>query len=367
MFTVKKEIIYFDSAAAAQPDEEDVKFFAESLAEDFANQEAAHSSGYRLRKRIAESGERLSAALTGSSHWIPLWCSGGTEAFNLFAACAGDRKIHAVSSRMEHPALIAALKRLDPGLHLLKAVPETGKLVPEKGGWNLAAFHFVQSETGALQEPEKLFDCYPEAIHLLDAVQGACKLEIPPANTHILAVSGNKFGAPGCAALLLNPDWKGADAFAARAVAARRSGYLTGRVLPAAVFTCAYVAEKRRRSLEEKRKETVRLNKMIREACPQLGLIPTLPLEHTSPYILHLRAPGFQGGVLVRMLSEEGVMLSSGSACASETDEPSPALTALGFGRRDAFSGLRISFGFHSTADEVKKMLSSLEKVLKKY
>ena len=77
--------------------------------------------------------------------------------------------------------------------------------------------------------------------------------------------------------------------------------------------------------------------------------------------------PGHQGGVLVRMLSEEGVMVSSGSACASETDTPSPALTALGFRKKEAWSGLRISFDNSSRPEEVKFLLSSLESVLKKY
>ena len=83
--------------------------------------------------------------------------------------------------------------------------------------------------------------------------------------------------------------------------------------------------------------------------------------------ILHLTAKGYQGGVLVRMLSEEGILLSSGSACASETRDPSPALTALGFGRNDAYAGLRISFDSSTTGDDVNFLLSSLEKVLKKY
>ena len=106
---------------------------------------------------------------------------------------------------------------------------------------------------------------------------------------------------------------------------------------------------------------------MLREGCLQLKLKPTIPPQYASPWILHVTAPGYQGGVLVRMLSEEGVCVSSGSACASETKKPSPALTALGFRKADAFSGLRFSFDRNTTMEEAKKMLSSLEKVLKNY
>ena len=114
-------------------------------------------------------------------------------------------------------------------------------------------------------------------------------------------------------------------------------------------------------------RRTVQLNKLLRQGIQRLNLSATIPEEYASPYILHLIARGYQGGVLVRLMSEEGILISSGSACASETRDPSPALTALGYKRNDAFAGLRISFGFHTTENDVKILLSSLEKVLKKY
>ena len=93
----------------------------------------------------------------------------------------------------------------------------------------------------------------------------------------------------------------------------------------------------------------------------------TVPAEAASPFILHLTLPGVQSGVVVRMLSEEDVMVAAGSACASETRTPSAALTALGFSRELAYSGLRISFGFDTSPEDVKKMAEALKTVLKNY
>ena len=74
-----------------------------------------------------------------------------------------------------------------------------------------------------------------------------------------------------------------------------------------------------------------------------------------------------QGAVLVRMLSELGVMTSSGSACAAESPDPSPALLALGYRRNDAYSGLRLSFGGSPAPDTPDFLLAALEKVLQNY
>ena len=268
---------------------------------------------------------------------------------------------------MEHPALEAAMKRLSGNIRKLQPDPGTGRLIPAEGDEEIAVFHLVQSETGVIQDTERLFSSRPDAVHVLDAVQAAGKLPLPLKNTDIAVVSGNKFGAPGCAALLLNPDWEGTEKMIRRYEEERSGRYLSGRITPAAVFACVHAAGLRMRNMQENLAKLGGITRRLRQGCMALGLKPTIPEEYASPYILHLTAPGYQGGVLVRMLAEEGIMVSSGSACASETKTPSPALTALGFSRKDAFSGLRFSPDIHTAPEEADFLLSSLEKVLKKY
>ena len=360
-------MVYLDNAAAARPTPETAAFFAASLLEDFCNQEAAHGAAGVLRKKLKEAEEKFSYLLTGSGDWQVVWCPGGTDAFALLAEGIAGRNMPILTSALEHPSLLAALKRLSGDIRYLSPDRKTGRLQVRQETCALAAFHLVQSETGTLQDAESLFAALPGAIHILDAVQAAGKMPLPLAGTDILTVSGNKFGSPGCAALLLSPRWKERKIFLRRCLKARSEKYLAGRMQPAAVFTCVRALEKRLETQQEDLEKVRALNQDVREGLARLGLEATVPAADASPYILHLTVPGHQGGVLVRMLSEEGVMVSSGSACASETDTPSPALTALGFRKKEAFSGLRISFDNSSRPEEVKFLLSSLESVLKKY
>ena len=77
--------------------------------------------------------------------------------------------------------------------------------------------------------------------------------------------------------------------------------------------------------------------------------------------------PGVETGVLVRMLSEAGIMAAAGSACSSESREPSPALLAIGFRRADAWSGLRVSLGPDSSGGDAEKLIKAVRNVLKNW
>ena len=361
-------MIYFDNAAAAQPDQETADFMAECLLSDYANQEAGHAAGFELRQKIAAAEKKLSLAVTGSPDWAAVWDNSGTGTFNTLIHGLDLRTPGIVSSKLEHPALSAALARL-PGAEMtfFPPDPSTGRLIPHEGKWQLAAFHLIQSELGVLQDTGKLFSAAPGAIRFLDAVQGACKIPLDQNCADIIAVSGNKLGAPGGAALLINPAWQGRDAFLDRCAKARQQHYLSGRVIPAQIFTMAFAAEKAAARRDERLTQLKKISSMLRRGCMELGLIPTIPEEYAFPGILHVLCPGKQGGVLVRMLSAEGIAVSSGSACASESPDPSPALTAMKMNRNKAFSGLRFSPGEQISENDVLFLLSSLKKVLKNY
>ena len=56
--------------------------------------------------------------------------------------------------------------------------------------------------------------------------------------------------------------------------------------------------------------------------------------------------------------------MSSGSACASGTDEPSPVLLALGVPAELALCAVRVSLGRDNTESEVAQFVTALREVL---
>jgi cysteine desulfurase len=359
-------MLYLDFAAAAPPEPETLEYARELWEKDFANQESGHALGFGLRQKIAAAEAKLSRTFWGKEGGRAVWGASCTELFQLLAASPFVRGKRVASSVLEHPALAGALKR-EAGDFLPLRSDKRGQLVAEPAEKvALAAFHQVQSELGAVQDLPRLYAAFPGAVRFADAAQGAGKLGFPECD--VAAVSGAKLGVPGGgAALLLNPDWKQAAEFAAFAVAYRKKEHRLSRISPAVIELFACAAERREARREQLCREMRRFNDFLRMRLEKSKLRPTLPAEFASPFILHLTAPGMQGAVLVRMLSELGVMTSSGSACAAESPDPSPALLALGYRRLDAWSGLRLSFAGVPAPDAADFLLSALEKVLQNY
>ncbi len=369
--------LYLDHAAATRPDPEVLDYFRECALRDYANQEATHGAAYRLRGQLEEAGERLAQAVAGRSMAVH-WAMTGTELFGALAALPHRRQGNIVTSGAEHPALAAALWQMDSEVRFLTR--QDGELLPGPGCLDertrLLAVHHVQSETGRITDVDALAATLrreaPQALLLADTIQSAGKLPLPE-TADFLTVSGHKLGAPGGAALLINPAWKELPLMRQTLQRLRSGEYRFGRPEPALLLTLVFAAELRAERRERELRRVRQVQTAMRRALAELSLpgggrvVFTVPEEKSSPYILHVRFPGFQGGVLVRMLSEYGVFAASGSACRAESDRPSAALLELGLSREEAYSGVRLSFSAENSPDEAGALREIFEQVLRAY
>lgn len=375
-------MLYFDSAAAWRPPSEVLDFHRAALEEEFANQEAAHKLGYEARRRLETAERELAEALTLTAEWRVIWGNSGTSLFRLLAdspLVAGKRVL---SSKLEHPALTAQFKRTASEIRFLAADTRNGRfLLPDSGGtpptFDVLALHQIQSELGVVQELDELFFLLRSRagrpfFAIADSIQAAGKFELPH-RADVIVVSGHKFGAPGGAALLLAPDSAFTPILLKFAERYRHTDYGCARPEPALMRTLSFAARLRSKTLQSDREHVAKLQHLLRELLtgiplPGGGKIrPTVPEEHASSYILHLLLPGIDTGVLVRMLSERGIMVAAGSACTAEFPLPSATLVALGIPRRDGHSGLRISLAPENTTAEIKKLAATIVDVLKNY
>ena len=357
---------YFDNAAAARQLPEVLEFYLRSMQEDFANQEAIHLLGYQLRRKLDDAAEELCRSLLGSTDDLQLiWAASATECFRIVAGyLAGSRVI---SSKLEHPALIANFQK-HTELKLLDVSRDGGVIIPEtRRGHDAVIFHHVQSETGVIQDLPKLFSAFPDALHLTDDVQSAGKMPLcRTADLHI--ISGVKFGAPGGAAVIWKKSAGKLQKLAAFAESMRHTDYALSRVNVPLCRTLAFAAKLKSERQKAEFEKVSALNLRLRRLLAAENIHPLLPENvPTSPYIVNNFLPGIQSAVIVRALSEQGIYCASGSACAAEAGGPSPALLALGKSKKDAFSGLRISFDAMTTENDVDFLVSSLKMVLKNY
>jgi cysteine desulfurase len=89
-------------------------------------------------------------------------------------------------------------------------------------------------------------------------------------------------------------------------------------------------------------------------------------LEKRVPNNLNISFLGTEGESLMLMLDMEGIAVSTGSACASGSLEPSHVLLALGLKHLEAHGSLRITLGKKNTEQEINQLLKILPRVVEK-
>src|SRR5262249_56535630 len=90
------------------------------------------------------------------------------------------------------------------------------------------------------------------------------------------------------------------------------------------------------------------------------GALLNSPVAHSLPGILNVSFTGIEGESLLFGLSELAV--ATGSACNSDSDEPSYVLRALGRDRETAQSALRFSLGAGSNAVHVDAAIAAVRR-----
>ncbi|HQG39794.1 MAG TPA: aminotransferase class V-fold PLP-dependent enzyme, partial [Spirochaetales bacterium] len=102
---------------------------------------------------------------------------------------------------------------------------------------------------------------------------------------------------------------------------------------------------------------------------PQVVLIPenrNSNANNFSPYIVACSVPGLTGEVIVRYLSDNGIMISTGSACSSKHTERR-VLNAMNIDKKISQGAIRISLGPSTTQEQIDAFITMLDSCIKKY
>ena len=350
-----------DNAAASRPYLWAAELFAEKSLELFANQESAGELGVKAAKAVELAGEQLASAVAPG--FGVLFCNTATDALRAAVRAVlnpGEETV-ALTTKAEHPALLHALK--DYSAVQYCKIGKDGKIqIPAGAKAELFAAHHVNAETGIVQDIQELKKNLPGGCaFLLDTTQSLCKIPVPGNSADFLTISGCKVGAPCGAALIYR------KSFEKRVKALRLEEHAIGRCVPAAAVVLAEVVTKSVADLSRRMAHAENLRKILRESLAGLNIVFTSKPENASPWINHMMLPGYQGGILVRMFQEKGITVAAGSACSSETPEPSAVLRAMGYSATEAYSALRVSFSDDTTIEEVLFFANTLHELLKNY
>ena len=363
---------YLDNASTTKVMPEAAEAAYQAMTQIYGNPSSLHSMGLAAQRLVTHSRNRILAALGDPSGRL-LFTSGATEANNTavlgLAAKYGVRKKRVVTTTIEHPSVSMAFNRLEElGYEVVRLSPNSvGEITEDMlvsavdSKTCLISAMLVNNETGCILPIAgafmKIKRKYPDCITHSDLVQGFLKL---PTSVKTLcldsaSVSGHKFHAPkGVGALYLK---KGIRLSPLLVGGGQEQGLRSGTEAVPCIHATGRAVELQSPTIEKRYEHALSLNEYARKSLTAVGAV-ILSRADASPYILSIALPGYKSETLLHSLEEDGVYVSSGSACSK--GKKSAVLTELKTKGSYIDSVLRISFSGMSRQEDIDALAKGL-------
>ena len=375
--------VYLDYTATTPVSPEVLEAMLPYFSEIYGNPSSVYSFSQKSRDAIEKAREQVANALNAEANEI-YFTSSGTEADNwalkgvlerMRKAGKGD---HLITTKIEHHAILHTanyLEKINNFKVTYLPVDEQGRVrledlknaVTDKTV--LVSIMFANNEVGTI-EPVKEIGAFCRENKILfhtDAVQAAAHLDIDvkDLNIDLLSMSAHKmYGPKGVGALYIKSPLK-FENFMHGGAQERGRRASTENIAGIVGFGAAMEILKSRLSEDRPRIAKLRdkLIKGILNKIPHAKLNGALDNERL-PNNVNFSFIGVEGETLLLDLDMKGICASTGSACSSESLDPSHVLLALGLSHEMAHGSLRFTLGRYSTEDDIDYLLSVLPDIV---
>ena len=373
--------VYLDNNATTKVDEEVVKAMIPYFSEYYGNPFSLHLFGNETGLAVTQARQTIADILKAKPNEI-IFTASGSEADNLairgIAKAYKHRGKHIITSTIEHPAVKNTFMDLmEDGFEItMVPVDENGVMIMDefkkalREDTILVSVMHANNEVGTFQPIEEIAKITKERkiIFHVDAVQTMGKVEIYPEKMGIdlLSFSGHKFHAPKGIGVLYKRD-------GVRLARIITGGNQEGKRRPGTsnvpyIVGLAKALEMAVSNMKEEwnREETLR-NYFEDEVSKR---IPEIKINGKGAR----RLPGtssitfkyLEGESMLLNLSLKGIAVSSGSACSSDSLQPSHVLLAMGVPAEFAHGTLRFSLSKYTTKEEIDYTIESLVEIIGK-
>lgn len=375
--------VYADNAATTYISETAMNTLVDCLKNYNSNPNSLHTEGQITAEKLAESREKVAKAINAANPNEIYFTSGGSEADNQALLSAArvlkDKgKKHLVSLNIEHHAILHTLKKLEKeGFEVTLLAPESNGIVDVnkvrdaiREDTALVSIMFANNEMGAIQPiPEIGAICKEKGVLFhTDAVQAAAHLpiDVQAMNIDMLSMSAHKFHGPKGVGVLYARN--GIRLVNVIEGGAQERGKRAGTCNVPGNAALAAALEEGVANMEANAKKTAALRDRLIQG---LNDIPHSKLNGDPvkrlPGNVNYSFEGVEGESLLLALDEEGIRCSSGSACTSESLDPSHVLMGMGVPVEAAHGSLRFSLNEENTEEEVDYIIEKVHEIVALY
>ncbi len=385
------KFIYADYAATSPADKRVVKIILPYFSKVFGNPSSLHYRGFEAKNILAESRSKVAAFFNCLPEEI-IFTSGGTESENLaIKGIAFSNRTygkHIIISSVEHASVDSSANFLEKqGFHVTR-IPVDHNCVVDvqkieaaiKDDTTLISVMYVNNEIGTVQPIEEIAEMLKSVnLHRQKSGKHSIRFHVDGEAGSIykdynviklgcdsLSVNGSKvYSLKGASALYIKKNVGIATQICGGGQELmRRGGTENISAIVALAEALTIVEKERAQNVERMLIFNGKFRRAIEETFP--GVRVNTPLN-SVPNILHVTFIGFSKIDIVGRLSELGICVSSGSACASnKKSEKSRILQVMGFNENEIDMSVRFSFGKSNCISDINSIVRALKSILKK-
>ena len=371
------QIIYLDNASTSKVHPAVLESFNQITLKYFANPSSIHRLGQEGHRLLEKSREQILSLLNLNHHEV-IFTSGATEANNLaikgYAFANRGRGNHIITSEIEHPSVLNAVKQLENYGFEITILPVNEKGVVEvnslkaaiKNNTILVSIMTVNNETGAInpiKEIGELLASYPKIAFHVDATQAIGKVDFTYDNVDMLSFAGHKIhGLLGSGALIKE---KKIILEALNNGGGQENNNRSGTNTLA---LSASLAKALRIAINEQKDNYQRVSNLRDYLVSYLKDNPDIYHLNSfsdNPYIVNFSTINLKASVIVEALSNKGIMVSSLSACHAKNEDYSYVVYAMNHDMKLAHNTIRVSFSYDNNVDDVNAIIRGLKQIVK--
>lgn len=370
-----------DNSATTRCFEEAAALMTKIMCEDYGNPSSLHRKGMQAEQYIRYAKETIAKNLKVNEKEI-FFTSGGTESDNLaIIGCARANSRmgrHLITTQVEHPAVLQAMKYLESEGFRVTYLPVDGRGCIRiedlqraiTGETILVSVMHTNNEVGSLQPVMQagalIKQMNPRILFHVDAVQGYGKFRIYPKkmNIDLLSASGHKIHGPkGVGFLYVGEKVKIMPIIFG---GGQQNGLRSGTENVSAAAGMAKAVEIIYSELDNEVEHLYRLKEAFSEGVTRIPDVTVNgPLgREGAPHIISVSFRGVRSEVLLHALEDKGIYISAGSACSARKPQPSATLQAMGIDKELLSSTIRFSLSGFNTMEEIDYTLQTLYDII---
>ena len=369
-------IIYLDHSATTKPSAGVVEEVRRTMQLCYGNPSSLHAMGLDAARILSEARSTIARSIGALPDEI-IFTSGGTEGDNqaIFGIWEASKRQGrtVITSAVEHPAVLRACERLEAqGARVIYLpVNRQGLIEPEvfqnalTSDTILVSLMHSNNETGAQMPIEAIGRILSEqdsaAVFHTDAVQsyGKTDLDMRRLPVDIASLSAHKIHGPkGVGALYVRGGTKLSPLLAG---GGQERGFRSGTENVPGIAGFVQAVREQSDHPEERRRHLADVKSYLRERLlEEISDVSIHTPEESIPSILNAGFPGCRGEVLLRMLEQERIYVSTGSACSSKK-AGSHVLAAMDLDPASAEGALRFSFAEENSREQMDRVVEVLK------